>query len=78
MDNLTIEQQIALKKALILFGEFKSKGRLLKEQRNRDKELLEGLNNLHNKILTSQEPLGEEFEKVLYDNLWDLYIRDDE
>lgn len=55
MDNLTIEQKIALKK-----------------------ELLEGLNNLHNKILTSQEPLGEEFEKVLYDNLWDLYIRNDE
>jgi len=24
-------------------------------------------------LLASQEPLGAKFEKVLYDNLWDLY-----
>ena len=24
-------------------------------------------------LVSSQEPLGIEFEKVLYDNLWDLY-----
>lgn len=24
-------------------------------------------------LLTNQEPLGEEFEKVLHENLWDLY-----
>ena len=27
-------------------------------------------------FLNSQEPLGEEFEKVLYDNLEDLYIKE--
>ena len=27
------------------------------------------------KLLGGQEPLGAEFEKVLYDNLWDLYER---
>ncbi|MHB1074608.1 hypothetical protein [Thiobacillus sp.] len=25
------------------------------------------------RLLEEQEPLGAEFEKVLYDNLWDLY-----
>lgn len=25
------------------------------------------------RLLDGQEPLGAEFEKVLYDNLWDLY-----
>ena len=25
------------------------------------------------RLLTNQEPLGAEFEKVLYENLWDLY-----
>lgn len=29
--------------------------------------------NFYNRLLTSQEPLGAEFEKVLYANLWDLY-----
>lgn len=27
----------------------------------------------YDKLLKSQQPLGEEFTKVLYDNLWDLY-----
>jgi hypothetical protein len=26
-------------------------------------------------LLAKQQPLGQEFEKVLYDNLWDLYER---
>lgn len=26
-------------------------------------------------LLESQETLGEDFEKVLYENLWDLYAR---
>jgi hypothetical protein len=25
-------------------------------------------------LLSKQEPLGKDFEKVLYDNLWDLYV----
>jgi hypothetical protein len=25
-------------------------------------------------LLAKQQPLGKEFEKVLYDNLWDLYV----
>ena len=25
-------------------------------------------------LAESQEPLGGEFSKVLYDNLWDLYV----
>jgi hypothetical protein len=29
--------------------------------------------NFYARLLSSQEPLGAEFEKVLYDNLWDLY-----
>jgi hypothetical protein len=26
-------------------------------------------------LLAKQQPLGKEFEKVLHDNLWDLYVR---
>lgn len=29
--------------------------------------------NFYANLLAVQEPLGAEFEKVLYDNLWDLY-----
>ena len=29
--------------------------------------------NFYAKLLAAQEPLGEKFEKVLHDNLWDLY-----
>jgi hypothetical protein len=25
-------------------------------------------------LLEKQQPLGKEFERVLYDNLWDLYV----
>lgn len=31
---------------------------------------------LYEILYLKQEPLGEEFEKVLYDNLWDLYVED--
>jgi hypothetical protein len=26
-------------------------------------------------LLAKQQPLGKEFEEVLYDNLWNLYVR---
>jgi hypothetical protein len=26
-------------------------------------------------LLAKQQPLGKDFEKVLYDNLWSLYVR---
>ena len=29
--------------------------------------------NFYSRLLARQEPLGAAFEKVLYDNLWDLY-----
>ena len=29
--------------------------------------------NFYARLLSSQEPLGVEFETVLFDNLWDLY-----
>ena len=29
--------------------------------------------NFYARLLSSQEPLGVEFEKVLFDNLWNLY-----
>lgn len=31
------------------------------------------LKDLYKDLYDEQEPLGEEFEKVLNDNLWDLY-----
>ncbi len=32
--------------------------------------------NLYKKFVEKQEPLGKEFEKVLNDNLWELYEKD--
>ena len=31
------------------------------------------IQNFYNKLVFDQEPLGEEFEKVLYNNIWELY-----
>jgi len=30
--------------------------------------------NFYAALLAKQEPLGKEFEKILYDNLWELYV----
>lgn len=38
-----------------------------------DTKILEAFNDLAKK----QEPLGDEFQKVLYDNLGDLYVTDE-
>lgn len=31
------------------------------------------ISNFYAELLANQKPLGEEFTKILYDNLWDLY-----
>jgi hypothetical protein len=33
----------------------------------------EALARFNAELLAAQEPLGKEFESVLYDNLWELY-----
>lgn len=33
----------------------------------------QAVGSFYARLLISQEPLGAEFEKVLYENLWDLY-----
>ena len=33
----------------------------------------QSVGNFYARLLANQEPLGEVFEKVLYENLWDLY-----
>ncbi len=30
--------------------------------------------HFYSQLLAKQEPLGKEFEKILYDNLWGLYV----
>lgn len=35
--------------------------------------LEKSVSNFYARLLTDQERLGSEFEKVLHDNLWDLY-----
>jgi hypothetical protein len=40
------------------------------------KEVDADISNFFNELASKQEPLGEEFEKVLFDNLWDLYKMD--
>ena len=31
--------------------------------------------DFYSTLVTNQEPLGKDFERVLYENLWDLYVR---
>lgn len=33
----------------------------------------QAVSNFYARLMVNQEPLGAEFEKVLYENLWDLY-----
>lgn len=35
----------------------------------------ESVSNFYAKLLSNQEPLGADFEKILYENLWNLYER---
>mgnify|MGYP001589188050 CR=1 FL=1 len=35
---------------------------------------LGAISDFFSKLLAKQEPLGHDFEKVLYENLWDLYV----
>ena len=39
---------------------------------------MDELQEFYLKLLESQEPLGEEFQKILDENLWDLYVSDEE
>lgn len=38
-----------------------------------DKEFVDTVSSFYAQLLDNQEPLGQEFEQVLHDNLWDLY-----
>ena len=41
---------------------------------NSNNDLNQELNLFLNNLLLNQQQLGEEFEKVLYENLWELYV----
>ncbi len=38
-----------------------------------DQQLVETVSDVYAALLQNQEALGEEFERVLYENLWELY-----
>ncbi len=40
---------------------------------NDDREFVGNVSKFYATLAEGQEPLGKEFEKVLHDNLWDLY-----
>lgn len=44
----------------------------------KNNDLDQQLNLLLHNLLLNQQPLGEEFEKILNDNLWELYNDSDE
>lgn len=41
---------------------------------NSNNDLNQQLNLFLNNLLLNQQSLGEEFEKILHDNLWELYV----
>lgn len=38
-----------------------------------DQQFVETVSSFYTQLLENQEPLGQDFEQVLHDNLWDLY-----
>jgi len=40
-----------------------------------DQQLSDLMGEIYKQLAESQEPLGEEFARVLHENLWDLYER---
>lgn len=40
-----------------------------------DEEFFETLSEFYRNLLDSQESLGEEFSEILYENLWDFYVK---
>jgi hypothetical protein len=50
------------------FGNFSSRFAALPERAG---ELI----SFYSELLANQEDLGHEFEKILFDNIWDLYAR---
>ncbi len=38
-----------------------------------DQEFIDTVSNFYAQLVDNQEPLGQEFEQVLHDNLWNLY-----
>ena len=43
-----------------------------------EENLRKALAEFERKLLESQQDLPEEFQKVLNENIWDLYVYDDE
>lgn len=43
------------------------------EEQQTDLRLIKALTDLRDNLIENQESLGEEFQKVLFDNLWDMY-----
>jgi hypothetical protein len=43
-------------------------------EQNQDK-FVESVSGFYEVLLAKQEPLGEEFSRILHENLWDLYER---
>lgn len=47
----------------------------MQEEEQKSKTDDETIEEFFKVLLSNQEPLGEEFEKVLFENLWELYSR---
>ena len=42
-------------------------------EKNIDCQFVETVSSFYEQLVKKQEPLGQEFEQVLLDNIWDLY-----
>jgi hypothetical protein len=72
--SLLRPQSVKLQETSQTFGQFSNALTGLYELSNLD--FGKALSAFYSNLLARQESLGQEFEKVLYDNLWDLYVRE--
>jgi hypothetical protein len=70
--NVQKHQEISIQEHQKTHGQYNSVFQLEYEHSSLSFE--EAVTSFYANLLANQEPLGKEFEQVLYDNLWDLLV----
>lgn len=71
--SLNLRPNIYIQESSKTFGQYTNV--FTGEYENLGLDFDEAVTSFYAEFLAAQEPLGKEFEEVLYDNLWDLIVR---
>ncbi len=68
-----VRSPVKIEKSSRTFGQYSNQ--FTGEYESLDLSFEDKLASFYAQLLAKQEPLGKEFEQVLFDNLWDLLVR---